>query len=110
MKDVKFYLRGHARSDIAKIRQYTINNWGKEQWQAYKTSLFKKLQTLANNPEIGMIIEEISPNSFRFPLKEHVIYYYKKDEKIIFVGIISSEMSPEKHLIRKQDISSELGC
>ncbi len=110
MKDVKFYLRGHARSDIAKIRQYTISKWGKGQWQTYKAALFKKLQSLANNPEIGLIIEELSPNSFRFPLKDHVIYYLKKDEKIIFVGIISAEMSPEKHLFRRQDISSELGC
>jgi toxin ParE1/3/4 len=48
-----------------------------------------------------MIIEELSPNPFRFPLKSHVIDYLKKDEMIIFIRIISSEMSPEKHLFRK---------
>jgi hypothetical protein len=31
MKNVMFYLKGHARSDIAKIRQCTINKWGKGQ-------------------------------------------------------------------------------
>lgn len=110
MKDVTFFLRGHARSDIVKIRQYTISQWGKGQWQTYKTALFNQLQHLANNPGIGMVIEEVSPNAFSFVLKHHVIYYLKKDAKIIFVGIISSEMSPEKHLTRKKNISNELSC
>ena len=28
MRNVKFYLRGHARSDIAQIRKYTLEVWG----------------------------------------------------------------------------------
>ena len=108
MKNVKFFLRGHARSDIAQIRKYTIENWGEPQWRVYKEFLFNKLQNLANNPSIGASIDEISANSFRFPLKDHVIYYLQRDKKIIFVGVLSSSMSPEKHLLRKQNISIEL--
>ncbi len=107
MKNTKYRLRGHARSDIAQIRRYTIKKWGKGQWEIYKTALMKKLQHLADNPEIGMVIDEISLDSFRFPLKDHVIYYLKKDEEVIFVGIIPSSMSPDKHLSRKQMISKE---
>ena len=109
MKNVTFYLRGHARTDLTKIRQYTIARWGNEQWKSYKSALFNKLQTLANNPKMGINIEEISPNAYRFPLKDHVLYYLVQDDKIIFVGIISTDMSPEKHILRKQDISNELG-
>ncbi len=109
MNDVRFFLRGHARSDIAKIRKYTIKNWGTPQWEIYKQSLHKNFQNLANNPAIGTSIDEISSSSFRFPLKNHVIYYLQKDDLIIFVGVLSSSMSPEKHLLRKQDISNELG-
>jgi len=109
MNNVRFSLRGHARSDIAQIRKYTIENWGKSHWEIYKKSLYKKLQALANNPDIGTSIDEISSNSFRFPLKDHVIYYLNKDDAIIFVGVLSASMSPEKHLLRKQDINNELG-
>lgn len=108
MNKVRFSLRGHARSDITQIRKFTIKNWGKSHWEIYKKSLYKKLQTLANNPDIGTSIDEISSNSYRFPLKDHVIYYLKKDDSIIIVGVLSASMSPEKHLLRQQDISNEL--
>lgn len=108
MENVKYYFRGHARSDIAKIRRYTIKQWGEEQWENYKKALFKKFQSLANNPSIGMAIDEISPNAFRFPIENHVVYYLKRDDKVIFVGVISSEMSPKKHLQRKRDLSAEI--
>jgi len=107
MSNVRFFLRGHARSDIAQIRQYTIKNWGEAQWDIYKKYLFKQLQHLANDPTIGIRIDDISPKSFRFPLKNHVIYYFEKDDKVIFVGVISSSMSPECHLLRKHDIDNE---
>jgi len=108
MKDVKFFIKGHARSDIAKIRKYTIENWGNEQWLEYKKMLYKKLQNLANNPKLGIIINEISPHAFRFPLKDHVVYYLQRKNDIVFVGLLSNSMAPEKHLQREQDISNEL--
>ena len=104
MSNVKFFLKGHARSDIAKIRKYTIKNWGNAPWEIYKKSLFNKLQNLANNPDIGMVIDEISPNAFRFPLNDHVIYYFRRDKDVVFVGVIPANMSPEKHLRRQQNI------
>ncbi len=107
MNNVRFLLRGHARSDIAKIRKYTIKKWGQDQWEVYKKSLYKKLQTLANTPAIGTNIDEVSLNAFRFPLKEHVIYYLQQDDVIIFVGVLSASMSPEKHLARKKDTGNK---
>lgn len=108
MQNVKFYLRGHARSDIAQIRKYTIKHWGEPHWKKYKAALFKQFQNLANNPNMGMNVEEVSPKSFRFPIKDHVIYYCQKDEKIIFVGVLPFSMSPERHLLRKRSIENEL--
>lgn len=108
MKNVKFYLRGHARADIAKIRKYTIKEWGDNQWDKYKVALFKKLQSLANNPHMGANVEEVSSDAFRFPIKNHVIYYAKREDTVIFVGVISSDMSPKKHMIRVKDIINEL--
>ena len=77
MPKSKFYLRGHTRSDITRIRRYIIDTWGEKQWVKYKTALLNKLQLLADNPETGIKIEEISDNAFRFPLKDHVVYYLK---------------------------------
>ncbi|MCG3743618.1 type II toxin-antitoxin system RelE/ParE family toxin [Vibrio cincinnatiensis] len=108
MGNVKFYLGVHARADIAKIRQYTIKKWGHNQWEKYKTALFKILQSLANNPYMGVNIEEISNNAFRFPIKNYVIYYAKREDIVVFVGVISTEMSPQKHRMRVKNITDEL--
>ncbi|KGJ92461.1 type II toxin-antitoxin system RelE/ParE family toxin [Thalassotalea sp. ND16A] len=105
--NTKFYLKKHARSDIAQIRSYTIKNWGDAQWQIYKQYLLQKFQNLANNPDIGITIDEISPNAFKFPLNEHVIYYLRRNKDIVIVGVLSASMSPEKHLRRKQDVIDE---
>ena len=71
--------------------------------------MFKKLQSLANNPHTGANIEEVSSNAFRFPIKNHVIYYAKREDTVVLVGVISSDMSPQKHMIRMEDITNELG-
>ena len=104
-KNAKFYyLKGHTRSDIAQIRRYTIKNWGDAQWKIYKQSLLQKFQNLANNPNIGITINEISQNAFRFPINDHVIYYLRRNKDIVIVGVLSTNMSPEKHLKIKQDV------
>ena len=101
MPNAKFLIKGHARNDLAQIRKYTIENWGEAQWLVYKEYIFQNLQNLANNPTIGNCINELSENAFSFPLKDHIIYYLLNKNKIIIVGIISTNLAPEKHLIRK---------
>lgn len=105
---VKYYLRGHARKDIAQIRRYTLKNWGERQWSSYESAIRKKLQSLAENPELGIVVDEVSPNSFRFPIKDHVVYYHRKtDGSVVFVGIVPSNRSPEAHLRRQQDLRDQ---
>ncbi|WP_102795403.1 type II toxin-antitoxin system RelE/ParE family toxin [Bowmanella denitrificans] len=105
---VPFYFKSYARADLVSIRQYTIKQWGQAQWLTYKEALFNTFQTLANSPDIGITLNEISPDAYRFPLKNHVIYYVRKPDKIIIVGVLSSDMAPEKHLRREKAISDEL--
>ena len=103
----KYYFKGHAREDIAKIRSYTIKTWGNDQWLKYKEALFQKFQNLADNPSMGIVISEISENAFRFPLKEHVVYYLKRGQDVVFVGVISNNLAPSKHSQRRQDLAQE---
>lgn len=104
---VKYYFKGHAREDIAQIRSYTIKTWGNEQWLKYKKSLFEKLQNLADKPTMGIAISDISENAFRFPLKDHVVYYLKRENDVVFVGVISNNLAPISHTRRAQDLLKE---
>ena len=103
----KYYLKGHAREDIAQIRNYTRKAWGNEQWLKYKNELFQKLQNLADNPSMGIVISDISENAFRFPLKDHVVYYLKRENDVVFVGVISNNLAPISHTQRELDLAKE---
>ena len=97
MSDRPFLLRRHAQKDLHAIRKYTINKWGMAQWLKYKKVIRKRMQALANNPNLGLIINEIADNAFRFPDNQHIFYYLKREKDVVFVGILSSNMAPEKH-------------
>lgn len=107
MSNTPFLLRGHSRKDLEFIRKYTVNKWGKPQWIKYKEILRKRMQALANNPDLGLSIDEISNNAYRFPDGKHVFYYIKREKDVVFVGFLSSNMAPEKHLERIKNMNSE---
>ena len=108
MPNTPYKLKGDSRRDIAAIRKYTLKEWGEGQWAKYDAILFKRIQALANNPEMGLSIPEISDNAYRYPDGNHVFYYLRRKSDVVFVGILSSSMAPEKHLKRIRNIESEL--
>ena len=110
MPNTQYLLKGHARFDIVSIRRYTIDTWSVEQWNKYESALKKKLQSIANNPEIGVVLDEISSNAYRFPLKDHVLYYLKRPNCIVFVGVLSNKFAPSKHFERVKDLATELNA
>lgn len=108
MANVPYVLKGDSRRDLTSIRKYTVKKWSLKQWEKYDEILFKRIQALANNPEIGLSISEISSNAYRYPDGNHVFYYLKRESDVVFVGILSSSMAPDKHLKRIRNIESEL--
>jgi toxin ParE1/3/4 len=108
MENVPYLFKGHARQDLTDIRKYSIKQWGKSQWGKYDALLFRRIQALANNPRLGVVMDEISQNAYRFPDGDHVFYYLKREKDVVFVGILSHSMAPNKHLLRKNDIVAQL--
>lgn len=108
MTNVPFFLRGFARKDLQSVRKYTIKEWGKPQWLKYKETLRKRMQVLANNPNLGLSIDQVSKDGYRFPDGKYVFYYLKREHDVVFVGILSNQMAPEKHIERITSIDSEL--
>lgn len=107
MAKTPFLLRGHARADLVAIRKYTVETWGNDQWLSYKKILLQKLQSLADHPEMGIQLKDVSENAYRFPLKDQVVYYLKRKSDVVIVGILSNSMAPEQHLLRQQDLTQD---
>ena len=108
MRNTPFLLRGHSRKDLEFIRKYTVKNWGKPQWLKYKEILRKRMQALANNPNLGLSVDEVSSEGYRFPDGRHVFYYIKREKDVVFVGFLSSSMAPKKHLARIKNMDYKL--
>ena len=108
MIDVQYRLDINARKDLESIRNYTIDKWGLGHWYKYKNILQKKMQMLANNPNLGLQINEISENAFRFPDEHHVFYYMQKGKSIVFVGVISNKLAPQKHIKRIHNLGQKI--
>lgn len=106
MKARPYFLSGPAQQDIVEIRRYSIHKWGSTHWLAYKKALQARMQRIANNPTIGLLIPEFGEKAFRFPDNNHVFYYLERPEGVLFVGILSHSIAPEKHLKRLQDIDN----
>ncbi|AFJ45749.1 type II toxin-antitoxin system RelE/ParE family toxin [Shimwellia blattae] len=74
-----YLLTGEARHDIYEIRDYTHQQWGKQQSLSYLAHLRTTLVRLADMPDIGQNrSDEFGPNVYSFPCASHMIYYSKQ--------------------------------
>ncbi len=70
-----YQLTSDARSDLIKIRQYTLQHWGTEQSTKYLAKLRQAIELLAENTSIGKLRPEVAKKVYSFPHASHVIYY-----------------------------------
>lgn len=92
-----------AKSDIAEIKRYTLKVWGKEQWQLYSNQLRKTMLMLAKNSHSGIFCKEIRSDFYRFPLKNHSIYFKRSGGRITIVRVLQNSMCPDRHIASKHE-------
>lgn len=64
-----------ALKDLDEIREYTIEQWGQEQWLKYYRGLADCFEKITNNPEIGKPKDLFYPGMRSLNYKEHIIFY-----------------------------------
>lgn len=87
-----------AESDLAKIIDYTLKEWGAVQANEYINGLETLAQQLAENPAMGLPNIQCMPELFTFPYKSHTLYYLKKECGISIVRVLHQSMLPEQYL------------
>ena len=99
----KYRISQDAKSDLAKIRRYTIDIWGKTQWAVYSVELKRAMLMLSENPQSGICCDEIRSDFYRFPLKNHSIYFKNNHQYITIIRVLKNSMCPSMHLKLGQD-------
>ncbi|HBV77422.1 MULTISPECIES: type II toxin-antitoxin system RelE/ParE family toxin [Vibrio] len=93
----KYKISSAAQADFIEIRRYTLKHWGLTQWVNYFSELKQCMALLANNEQMGIAVTELGEHYYRFPLKNHVIYYIRKPDHIVIAAVLGKYMSPSKH-------------
>ena len=69
-------LRPKARADLNDIWDYTVETWGYEQAETYTRTLNEAFETLAENPELGRIYDEVYKGLRVYPSGKHLVFYF----------------------------------
>lgn len=87
-----------AAADLRKIRQYTVEQWGLEQWLCYSDELDRRFEQLSENPALGPVRDEIRPGLRSVPMGSHIVWYRMRVEDLEIVRVLHAAMDPEMRL------------
>ncbi len=93
-----YRLTPDARTDLVKIRRYTLSKWGELQSHKYLAQLRQVLNLLSESPNIGIQRPDLGEEAFSFPHSSHVVYYISNEEHMIVFGVLHKSMVPITHL------------
>lgn len=90
-----------AQNDLLEIREYTLENWGKEQAKLYVTELATEFEQLSLSPAIGRLRAEIDDSVRSFQVRHHIIFYRQTKTGIEIARILHEAMDMEQHFKQK---------
>ncbi len=98
-----FRFSRRAEADLLRIAEYTLRTWGKAHAARYLGEMEKWCQTLANNPALGRLCDDVRPGLHRLEHGKHVVFYRRESLGILVTRILHQRMLPERHAIEDQD-------
>jgi len=94
----RFQFTDNAERGLEGIIDYTVQEWGVSQANAYLAGLESRAQLLAENPDLVTTRETLSEGLLSFPYESHILYYKKHARGIVIVRVLHQHMDPLKHL------------
>ncbi|MDR1621695.1 MAG: type II toxin-antitoxin system RelE/ParE family toxin [Synergistaceae bacterium] len=98
----RWHITGVAKRDIADIRCFTVEQWGRQKAEEYLSTLYAKIQLVADKPAIG--IDRSKNLNLGVEIRSvvhvsHVIYYVVSKTGISVVGVLHQSMVLKTHLL-----------
>ena len=81
----RYRITGQAAADLEQIGRFTQQRWGQRARIEYLERIETALQTLAANPSIGRLREELGERVSTFPVARHLIVYRRDAENRILI-------------------------
>ena len=81
-----------ARSDLKKIWKYSYKQHGEAQADKYYNQLIASIETIQNNPKIGIACDNIRKGYRCYHVKEHYFFYRVTANKIHIIRVLHEKM------------------
>lgn len=93
----EFRLSERAERDLIEIYDYTEQQFGAYQAEAYHAGLDRTFDLLASFPRIGRSADEIAPTVRRFRFQAHTVFYTEEADYILIRAVLhqSREIKPD---------------
>ena len=92
-----------AEADLLRIGEYTLRTWGKSQAARYLGGFEVLCRTLAANPFLGRLCNEIRPGLRRTEHGMHVVFYRQERSGIRIIRILHQRMLPDRHAMEDKN-------
>jgi toxin ParE1/3/4 len=95
---VELHQRAKAKQDLKKIWLYTFDAYGEKQADKYYDELIAAMNTLSQNPNIGVPCDFIRLGYRQYHINHHCIFYRLGRDKIHVMRVLHESMHFNKHL------------
>jgi toxin ParE1/3/4 len=90
MPSSRLRLSLEAEDDLRDILQYTLDNWGQAQHDAYAARLDRGLAHLADFPKIGRLRPDFGPDVRGYLIHHYLVVYRLESDEIVVSRIVHS--------------------
>jgi toxin ParE1/3/4 len=90
----EYRLTNAADADLLQIFVYSIQTFGLARAEAYRDSLLRCFQLLAEYPRLGRKADTFAPGARRHEHARHVIFYDDQPDGVLITAIIHQRNMP----------------
>ncbi len=95
----RYILSPQAQKRLKQIRDYTLENHGKQQKKMYMKMLRDKMRLAAESPDKeGKERSDIKTGYYSIRAEKHYIYYRIRDTHIDIIDVLHGSMEPNRHI------------
>jgi len=88
---------------VLNIGEYTLHKWGEAQTARYIDELEVCCQTLADNPALGRLCDDVRPGLRHHEHGRHVVFYRQEPKASWFRAFFINACSPKDIILDEQD-------
>jgi toxin ParE1/3/4 len=98
MPERKIKVKPRAEQDLSRIYKYSKDEFGSEKAEAYLRDLDSFVKKLSQNPEIGLLRQELGKKLYSFPIVSHIVFYRFTVNELIIVRVLHKSRDFISHL------------